>query len=148
MSANQFSQLVSEKGTTDDCQIGREYGPKSVNRQSPPTYSRLPKRAPADRNAPFTRLFALAANCMSTSPSICRVNAAVYGYHQTFFIRGRRSEATYLIRTISSRPNLPWVRPIPLDLMPPCGASLMPKHETASFTCTVPAAMRRANTSP
>src|SRR5207245_1267481 len=79
------------------------------------------------------------ANCQSKKPSICRPNAAPYPYHQTFFTPGRRSESRYLILTISSRPNRPCVRPMPLAFTPPCGASLIPKHDTVSFTITVPA---------
>jgi hypothetical protein len=52
-------------------------------------------------------------------------------------MRGMRSESTYLGQTISSRPKRPCVRPIPLALIPPCGASLMPKHVSTSFTITV-----------
>src|SRR5260370_6181766 len=42
----------------------------------------------------------------------------------------------------------PCVRPRPLDFTPPCGASLMLKHDTASFTITVPASILRTSRSP
>src|SRR5437016_9199269 len=102
-------------------------------------YSFLPPSTPADRTIPRNRWRSPRANCKSRNPSICRANVAPYPYHQTFFTPGRRSESRYLILTISSSPNRPCVRPMPLAFTPPCGASLLPKHDTVSFTITVPA---------
>src|SRR5262249_14348795 len=103
---------------------------------------------PADRHAPRRRSLSLRENIRSTNPFIWRANASPYPYHHTRFTLGSRSESTYLLRTISSKPKLPWVRPRPLALTPPCGASLMPKQLTTSFTITVPASIFAASASP
>src|SRR5215813_7468744 len=88
---------------------------------------------------PRSRFVSFFENKSSIKPFICCPNSGPYPYHQSFFIFGSRSESTYLGQTISSRPNRPCVRPMPLDFTPPCGASLIPKHEIMSFTMTVPA---------
>ncbi len=61
---------------------------------------------------------------------------------------GSRSTSTYFVCTISSSPISPCVRPMPLCLNPPCGASAMPKQEIMSLSITVPALIFAAMASP
>ena len=98
------------------------------------------RSTPAARSAPRTRAAQLRAQTAypEIHPSAAR-KLSPYPYHQTFFIPGMRSISRYFTRTISSSPKRPCVRPTPLAFTPPCGASLMPKHEITSFTITVPA---------
>src|SRR5215470_18939726 len=114
--------------------LGQLPGPSSTNGYSLGLFT-----TPNDFSAPRIRSPIDRANCISTNPSIPRRKVSLYPYHHNFFMPGMRSASTYFVLTISSSPNRPCDRPIPLPFTPPCGASLIPKQEIVSLIITVPA---------